>query len=202
LFRIKTDFGQLQEDDMSTYDTRSGPARRELSSTPTWGRILLGASFLFAGLAVLADVTLATVVSAKIIGVIAMLAGAVEIVHAFWTKGWGGFIWQILLGLLYGAFGVALFTQPVTGALVLTYFLGFMLVASGVIRVLLSFKLWKETGWMMLLSGLLGIAAGLAILTGYPSNGLWIIGFLLGIDLIFHGLAWILYAIAPANKAA
>ncbi len=184
---------------MSTYGTRSGPAFDQLSSTPTWARILLGAALLFAGVVVLADVALATVISAKIIGLVAMLAGAFEIVHAFWTKGWGGFLWQILLGLLYGAFGAALFTQPVTGALLLTYFLGFILVASGVIRVLLSFRLGKETGWMMLLSGLLGIAAGVVILTGFPSSGLWVIGFLLGIDLISHGVAWILYALVPAT---
>jgi len=184
---------------MSTYDTRSDSTLRDPSATPIWGRVLLGAAFLLAGVLVLGDVTLATIVSAKIIGAVALVAGAFEIVHSFWTKGWGGFLWQILLGLLYGAFGAALLTQPVTGALVLTYFLGFLLVASGIVRVLLSFRRWQEVGWMMLLSGLLGIAAGLVILTGFPSTGLWVIGLLLGIDLVFHGVAWILYALVPAT---
>lgn len=187
---------------MSTYDTRSGAALHELSSPPTWARIPLGAAFILAGMVVLGDVALATVISAKIIGLVAILAGAFEIVHAFWTKGWGGFLWQILLGLLYAAFGAALFTQPVTGALALTYFLGFILVASGVVRILLSFRHWQDAGWIMLLSGLLGIAAGVVILTGFPATGLWVIGFLLGIDLVFHGFAWILYALMPANRAA
>jgi uncharacterized membrane protein HdeD (DUF308 family) len=187
---------------MSTYDTRSGSALHELSSTPIWARILLGAAFIFAGLVVLADVALATVISAKIIGLVAMLAGAFEIVHAFWTKGWGGFLWHILLGLLYGAFGAALFTQPAAGALALTFFLGFVLVASGVVRVLLSFRHWQDAGWIMLLSGLFGAAAGLVILTGFPATGIWVIGFLLGIDLVFHGFAWILYALVPANRTA
>jgi uncharacterized membrane protein HdeD (DUF308 family) len=184
---------------MSTYDTRSDPTLRDPSATPIWARVLLGAVLLFGGVIVLGDVTLATIVSAKFIGAVAIVAGVFEIVHAFWTKGWGGFLWQILLGLLYGAFGAALFTQPVTGALVLTYFLGFMLVASGILRVLLSFRHWQEVGWMMLLSGLLGIAAGLVLLTGFPTTGLWVIGFLLGIDLVLHGVAWILYALVPAT---
>jgi uncharacterized membrane protein HdeD (DUF308 family) len=183
---------------MSTYDTQSGSTFRDPSATPIWGRVLLGAAFILAGVVVLGDVTLATVVSAKVIGAIALLAGAFEIIHSFWTKGWGGFLWQILLGLLYGAFGAALLTQPVTGALALTYFLGVVLVASGVVRVLLSLRTWRAGGWMMLLSGLLGIAAGFVILSGWPTTGLWVIGFLIGIDLVFHGFAWLLYAMAPA----
>jgi uncharacterized membrane protein HdeD (DUF308 family) len=185
---------------MSIYNTRAGSDPNALSSTPIWARVALGIVLIVAGAIVLGDVALATLISAKIIGAMAVVVGAFEVVHAFWTKGWGGFLWQILLGLLYIAFGVTLFTQPVAGALALTYFLGFMLVASGIIRVVLSFKLWQEAGWMMLLSGLLGMAAGLVILTGFPATGLWVIGFVLGIDLVFHGVAWILYALAPGNQ--
>jgi hypothetical protein len=46
------------------------------------------------------DVVFATIISVKFIGVTAIVAGAFEIMHAFWTKGWGGFLWQILLGAL------------------------------------------------------------------------------------------------------
>jgi len=187
---------------MSAYNMRAGSEPNELSSTSTWVRIALGVALIIAGAVVLGDIALATVISAKVIGAVAVIAGIFEVVHAFWTRGWGGFMWQILLGLLYIAFGVTLFTQPVAGAVVLTYFLGFMLVASGIVRVVLSFKLWQEAGWMMLLSGLLGIAAGFVILTGFPATGLWVIGFVLGVDLVFHGLAWILYALVPGDGAA
>ena len=187
---------------MSAYNTRAGSERTQLSSTPIWARVALGVVLIIAGIIVLGDVVVATVISAKIIGAIAIVGGALEVIHAFWTKGWGGFLWQILLGLLYIAVGVILFTQPVAGALVLTYVLGLMLVASGIIRVVLSFKLWQEAGWIMLLSGLLGIAAGLVILTGFPVTGLWVIGFVLGIDLLFHGFAWIMYALVPGNGTA
>ncbi|WP_338318204.1 DUF308 domain-containing protein, partial [Bradyrhizobium ottawaense] len=79
------------------------------------------------GLLALGDLAFATVVSVKLIGLIAIAAGAFEIAHAFWTKGWGGFLWQVVLGALYLAFGVVLLTQPVSGALILTYFLGAVL---------------------------------------------------------------------------
>ncbi len=78
-------------------------------------------------------------------------AGAFEVVHAFWTRGWGGFIWQGLLGVLYIAFGVVLVSQPVASALILTYILGLpLLLISGFVRILLGICHWRQTGWIML----------------------------------------------------
>jgi uncharacterized membrane protein HdeD (DUF308 family) len=54
----------------------------------------------------------------------------------------------------------------------------------------------------MLLSGSFGVLAGLVILTGFPMTGLWVLGFLLGVDLISHGIAWLIYAWRPATKTA
>src|SRR4029453_12594688 len=112
----------------------------------------------------------------------AIVAGAFEIIHAFWTKGWGGFLWQILLGALYIAFGVVLWSQPVSGAMILTFALGLMLMISGMVRAYVSVTHWQDAGWLMLLSGVFGILAGAVIVTGFPASGLWVLGLLLGID--------------------
>jgi uncharacterized membrane protein HdeD (DUF308 family) len=160
---------------------------------PPWLRILLGAVFILAGIFVLGDVAMATFVSALVIGFTAIFVGIFEIVHAFWTKGWGGFIWQILLGALYIAFGWLLINQPVRGALILTLFIGLVFLASGVVRIILAFTHWREAGWIMLVSGTFGILAGLIILAGWPVSSLWVLGLLLGIDLISHGVAWLTY---------
>lgn len=163
--------------------------------TPTpWVCALLGIVMIVAGIFVLGDVVIATLLSAIFIGVMAIVAGGFEIVHAFWTKGWGGFAWQILLGVLYLAFGLMLVTQPVTGALALTYIFGLLLLASGAVRIGLAFTKAGGTDWLMMLSGVFGIVAGLIILIGWPMSGLWFLGMLLGIDLIFHGVAWLTLA--------
>src|SRR4051812_10668183 len=116
---------------MTVYDSRTGVAT--LAAPPLWICALLGVVLIAAGILALSDVVFATIISVKLIGLTAIAAGAFEIMHAFWTKGWGGFLWQILLGALYFAFGVVLLTQPASGALVLTYFLGAVLFASGAI---------------------------------------------------------------------
>src|SRR5262249_187602 len=144
----------------------------------------------------------ATIISAIVIGIAAIIAGAFEIVHAFWTKGWGGFLWQVFLGILYLAFGFVLISQPLSGALLLTSVLGLLLVGSGLVRIFLGLRHWSEVGWIMLLSGALGLVAGLIILTRWPMSGLWVLGLLLAIDLISHGIAWLTFAWRPEVRAA
>jgi uncharacterized membrane protein HdeD (DUF308 family) len=183
---------------MTTYDSRSTVER--LAPPSPLVCALLGIVFIIAGVLALSDVVLATIVSVKLIGLTAIAAGAFEIMHAFWTKGWGGLLWQILLGALYLAFGFVLLTQPGSGALILTYFLGALLVASGLIRCMLGFARWGQNGWMMLMSGVFGVLAGVVILFGVPSISVWALGFLIGIDLISHGLAWLLYALQSVRN--
>jgi uncharacterized membrane protein HdeD (DUF308 family) len=165
-----------------------------VTPTPRWVAALLGIVMVVAGILVLGDVVLFTVISAKFIGWMAIIVGGFEIAHAFWTKGWGGLVWQLLLGILYIAFGIALVTQPLVGAFVLTYVLGLALLVSGVIRILIGAAHWSQVGWIMVASGLFGILAGLIILTGFPSSGLWVLGMLLSIDLLSHGIGWMTHA--------
>ena len=54
----------------------------------------------------------------------------------------------------------------------------------------------------MLISGAFGLAAGLLILFGFPTISLWALGVLLGIDLLSHGIAWLLYAFQSLRSTA
>jgi uncharacterized membrane protein HdeD (DUF308 family) len=185
---------------LTAYHSQSGV--EALGPPPLWVCTLLGAVLIAAGLFALGDLAFATLISVKFIGLTAIAAGAFEIAHAFWTKGWGGFLWQVLLGALYLAFGLILLTQPASGALILTYFLGAVLLASGVIRAVLSFAHWGQGGWMMLISGLFAALAGALILFGFPEISVWALGLMLGVDLIVHGFAWLLYALQSARTTA
>jgi uncharacterized membrane protein HdeD (DUF308 family) len=190
----------MREGSVATYDSSSQV--ETLIAPSRWICALLGLVMIVAGMLALGDIAFATIISVKLIGVTAIAAGAFEIVHAFWTKGWGGFLWQILLGALYLVFGLLLLTQPASGALILTYLLGAVLLASGVIRCLLSFARWQQGGWMMLISGLVGLIAGAVILSNFSTISAWALGFLLGVDLISHGIAWLFYAVQSARRVA
>lgn len=170
------------------------------SISPRWGYFALGAFLILAGLVVLGDVVAATVVSTILLGLCAILAGVVGIGHSVWTKGWGGLIWHIILGCLYMAGGIALVTAPAAGSLIVTYVLGFVLVASGIVRVFIGLRALTNAGGVLLLSGVFGILAGFLILAQWPSGELSVIGLFLGLDLAFHGAGWLALALAATSR--
>lgn len=185
--------------DVTASDSRSG--MNNVVARSPWACAMLGIIMIAAGVLVLGDMAFAAIVSVTFIGLMTIAAGVFEIVHVFWTKGWGGFLWQLLLGLLYLALGVLLLRQPVSGALILTGLLGAFLMGSGIIRCLLGFARWRQSGWMMLISGAFSLLTGVLILSGWPAPAsIWVLGLLLGVDLISHGFAWLLYAIQPSRS--
>ena len=167
-----------------------------------WSSLLLGVVLILAGIFVLGDVVLATIISTLLIGVTVIIAGLFEVLCAIWAGDWRRSLWHTLLGLLYAVFGLALVNQPVTGSLVLTWLIGLILLASGFARIFLGICQSSSGKWTIVCSGLFGALAGFLILFGWPTTGLWAIGALLGIDLILHGLGWIIVGWKPDARAS
>jgi uncharacterized membrane protein HdeD (DUF308 family) len=163
-----------------------------------WTYALLGIALLIGGIIVLGDIVAASLISAIFISWAIAIAGIIQIVHAFSVRHWGGFLFDLLLGVLYIAAGAILLANPAAASIKLTLLLGAVLAASGLVRMVLA--MWQHTGWGFLLSGLVAILAGFLILSRWPSSGLWVLGLFLGIDLIVHGSAWIAYAFAVRTE--
>lgn len=162
-----------------------------LATTSWWGALLLGVVFVAAGLFILGDVVLATVISAIVIGLLLLVASASEVIHAFSAPHWSGFALRLLVGALYGICGVALIGDPLVASVLLTFVFALALIVSGVVRIFQSFQYWRWSGSLLLLSGVIGIIAGFVILAKWPVSGLWVLGTLVGIDLLLHGAWWI-----------
>lgn len=165
--------------------------RSEAADPSWWGAILVGAIFIFAGFFVLGDVVAATVISAFLIGVLLVVAGAVEVYQAFSAQHWRGFTLRLLVGLLYAVCGLMLISDPARGSVILALVFALSLIASGFVRIFQAFQYWEWFGSLLLISGIVGIVAGLVILAKWPVSGLWVLGLLVGIDLILHGFWWI-----------
>lgn len=164
----------------------------EASDPSWWGAILVGAIFIIGGLFVLGDVATATVISAMLIGVLLLVAGASEIFQAFSAQHWRGFVLRLLVGALYAVCGLMLITDPTRGSVILTLVFALSLIASGCVRVVQAFQYWAWSGPLLLFSGIVGVLAGLMILAKWPVSGLWVLGLVVGIDLVLHGLWWII----------
>ena len=187
---------------MSIFPMAAPTTGGEASEKSWWLYLLLGIVLSIAGLFVLGDVVLASVVSAIVIGWVIVIAGILEIVHAFSARGWKGVVLDLLLGLLYIAGGWILISNPIAASVSLTLAIGIVWIVSGIFRMVLGSAIWREGGWLVFWSGLLAVLAGAIILAKWPASGLWVLGLLLGIDLIVHGIAWISYSFAVRSKGA
>jgi uncharacterized membrane protein HdeD (DUF308 family) len=154
--------------------------------------VALGVVYVIAGLIALGSVVFATVVTVFIVGVMMLIAGVAEVINAFQIKTWGKFFLWLLLGALYIVAGFVTFENPLLAAAVLTLLLGFSLLASGIMRIVLAFSMKEEMPWIWVAaSGVITLLLGLVILAHWPVSGLYILGLFLGIDLIIVGVGWI-----------
>jgi len=172
--------------------TDAAPHAADTRHASWWQSTLLGIVLIVAGLLVLRDAVAATVVSAIVVGLALLCAGFAEIVQAFGTPHWSGVLWRLLVGALYAIGGGVLVADPLAASAILTLAFAAALVASGVVRVFLAVKHWERLGWLLLLSGIVGIVGGLVIFLKWPLSGLWVFGLAVGADLLLHGVWWVL----------
>jgi len=158
-----------------------------------WGWIVaLGVIYTVAGFIALGSVLMATVASVFIVGIMMLIAGVAEVINAFQVKTWGKFLFWVLLGVLYIVAGFVTFENPLLAAALLTLLLACALVVSGVMRIILGFSMKRGMPWIwVVLSGVVTLLLGLIILNHWPVSSLYILGLLLGIDLVFAGASWI-----------
>ena len=154
--------------------------------------VALGVVYLIAGFIALGSVAMATVASVFVVGIMMILAGVAEIVNAFQVKSWGKFVLWLLLGILYVIAGVAAFENPLFAAAILTLVLGVALIVSGIMRIILAFGMKEGMPWMwIVLSGVITFLLGAIILAHWPVSSVYVLGLILGIDLVFAGVGWI-----------
>ena len=158
-----------------------------------WGWIVaLGIVYSVAGIVALGSVVMATVASVFVVGIMMLIAGVAEVINAFQVKTWGKFLFWVLLGVLYIVAGFVTFENPLLAAALLTLLLACALIVSGIMRIILGFSMKRGMPWIwVVLSGVVTLLLGLIILNHWPVSSLYILGLLLGIDLVFAGASWI-----------
>lgn len=143
------------------------------------------------GVTALALVVSATIASVVVIAIFMIVAGGAEILMGFHAHNWCRFFLWIIGGLAYIAVGAFALAQPLMAATVFTLVLGIAMVALGLIRIYIGSHLGPGARRPALLSGLVAAAVGVVIVIGWPTNSFIVLGFLLGLDLMFWGGSWI-----------
>jgi len=163
-----------------------------------WGWfVLLGILQILLGIFCWFDVVAATLVGTIFIGAALVVGGVLQIAHAFLDRAWGGFLLHLLSGILYAIAGFLIMREPIQGSVVLTIIIGAVLIVAGVSRLVLALSHWHLGGSaLLLLGGLISIGVGIGLYLTLPWSGLWVLGTLIAIELIFHGASWVEFGLS------
>ena len=124
------------------------------------------------------------------LGWLVLFFGVANLAFAFQSDSVGGFIWKILLAILYGLAGIYLLMNPVLGVASLTLALAILFIVEGILEGAFYFAVQplRGSGWL-LFDGIISILLGILIWRQWPGSSLWIIGLLVGINFIFAGIS-------------
>jgi uncharacterized membrane protein HdeD (DUF308 family) len=156
--------------------------------TESWGWFVgIGAALGLLGLVASANLLLAAIAATYVVGAAMFAGGILMLVHAFGVRRWGWAAFWTLSGLLYLAAAAVVLYEPLFAARLIVLVLAASVGASGFVRIGIALVA-RAHGWgWMLASGLISIAAAVLIAIGWPANAIWVLGFILAIDLLFQG---------------
>ncbi len=134
----------------------------------------------------------ATMTVVTINGVLFLIGGAAEIAIGMHARSWTRFFLWVIGGTLYLAAGVICICNPTLGRVALTLALGAALIAAGLVRVYLATELpATEPRLLVFAAAAVTILLGLIIVNRWPADSVYVLGTLLGVDLLFHGVGWV-----------
>jgi uncharacterized membrane protein HdeD (DUF308 family) len=156
--------------------------------------VVLGMASLFFSL-------IATIVTVTLNGILFLIAGAAEIGIGMHARDWGRFFLWVLGGLVYIAAGVLCIVNPILASAVLTLVLGAGLIAAGVVRAYLATQLPADhPRALIFLAAAVTILLGLIIVSHWPLDSVYVLGTLLGVDLLFHGVGWVSFGVGLQGR--
>jgi uncharacterized membrane protein HdeD (DUF308 family) len=159
--------------------------------------ILWGVLLIVFGMVAIGSPFLAAVAVSVAVAWLIVLAGVVHLMLAFRVHGAGSMIWKLLVGIAYLCFGGYLILHPVLGVASLTLLLASLFLIEGILNIVLYVKMRPIHGssWL-LIDGIITLLLGLMIYMQWPSSSAWAIGTLVGISMIFSGVARVMMSLA------
>jgi uncharacterized membrane protein HdeD (DUF308 family) len=133
-----------------------------------------------------------------------LISGITGLITTFRMQEAPGFGWSLASALLGIVAGMLLLLSP-DGVLSLTLILIVFFVIEGVASIMFALDHKREQagqwGWM-LLSGIIDLCLAATVLFGLPGSAKWALGLLVGINLLFGGVALVAMALHARTRSA
>jgi uncharacterized membrane protein HdeD (DUF308 family) len=152
--------------------------------------VFLGILLLIAGVLSLTLPHVAGIAAGLFFGWLVLCAGVAHLIYAWSEHGAGHILWQILIGLVYMAAALYMLIFPMAGMAVLTLVLAFYIAVAGILDIaeFAALHRLRGAGWF-LADGIISLILAGLIFAHWPSRSFWVVGVLVGISLLFSGIA-------------
>jgi uncharacterized membrane protein HdeD (DUF308 family) len=189
--------GESAVNPLTTVDSTRLAAGKQEELREIWVFLVgMGVALMILGIVAIGSSFVATLATVVVFGVLLLLGALFQLITALWGRSWRGFFVHLLGGVLYLIVGVFMIDRPVETALGVALLVALGLLASGIVRIVMS-VIDRFDGWgWMLLSGVVSFLLGAAIWKQWPLSGLWVIGFFVGIEMLSSGLSWVTLGLA------
>jgi uncharacterized membrane protein HdeD (DUF308 family) len=165
--------------------------------------LLLSIFLIISGITAILMPSISTIVAETWIAVILAVSGITKLIYAFQSREDGGFIWKLLLSILYIATGVYLFVSPLSGILTLTLLFGSFLLTEGVFELILAYQLRSQKNWgWVLTNAIVTLVLGGIVWAQWPSDAPWLIGTLLGVSILSTGISRLVVSLNPPSDSS
>ncbi|UJR86244.1 HdeD family acid-resistance protein [Sandaracinus amylolyticus] len=135
-------------------------------------------------------------VTVVLTGVLLVAGGVAEIIAGFRLRRHGSMWLPFLGGALSIVVGIAIVSRPFTGLATATLLIASFMVAAGLVRGIAAIAdRYPSWGWDALY-GVVAILLGVYLLASWPVSALWLVGTLVGVELVSRGIAWIVGSLA------
>jgi uncharacterized membrane protein HdeD (DUF308 family) len=163
-----------------------------------WGILMLICGFLAITLPLASGIGVAIV-----IGWLLLISGVWHLLFGFRSgSGIGGFLWQLLLAIVYGAAGLMILLYPLAGLAWLTLVLATFLLIEAALEFVLYFNVRRRVNavWV-LVDAIITLLLGILIWARWPFSSVWAIGTLIGVSLIFSGISRLMLSSVVSREA-
>jgi uncharacterized membrane protein HdeD (DUF308 family) len=160
----------------------------------------LSVLMIVAGILAIASPLAAGVAVNVLVAWLLVFSGCVHLAFAWHTRSTGGFLWELLLGIVYMFAGGYLLIHPLAGLASLTIALAIYLLLEAILEFVLGFTLrpLPGSGWL-LFDGIITLVLAVMIWRTWPSNTAWVIGTLVGVSMLFSGTSRLMISMAARN---
>jgi uncharacterized membrane protein HdeD (DUF308 family) len=155
----------------------------------TW-YLIQGVLMLLAGIVALIYPFVSTVALVVVLGWLLILSGIVQGISLIGAQNVPNFWLQLVSVVLSIIVGVLFLRRPGEAVVTLTLLLIVFFMVEGFAKLLFSLTIRPLPNWgWVFASGIIGILLSIYLLANLTTTAVWLLGVLLGIQLIFEGVA-------------